>query len=149
MFVAGDVQSYSNKNDLFNLGTKFKDAHIDIRAAGNCLVLGQGTASVMHLARAMEPTLHHLAKRTGVNIGPRDSWGKILNAMDGKIKKMSDATTKQQARKDKWSEAYVRLGHVKNAWRDRPMHAKQDFTPSQARDVMNAVRVFMTDLASL
>jgi hypothetical protein len=149
LYIAPGMDKFWGKKDAFNLGKKFKEAHADIEAAGNCLALGQGTACVMHLARAMDAVLGRLAGRLKITVGGKDSWGTILSAMSGKINKMPEGTQAQKTKRDRWSEARVHLFHVKEAWRDRPLHAKQDFSPARAKEVFDAVRVFMSGFAAL
>jgi hypothetical protein len=54
--VSEDNLKYWDKEHLFGetVSQKFKDASGDIESAGNCLALGQGTACVFHLMRAMD-----------------------------------------------------------------------------------------------
>jgi len=141
-------QPFGSK-DADLLKKKFKKALNDIKDAGNCVALGQGTACVLHLARAMEVALQHLARRIRAPIKPTDTWGRILTSMNTKIENMPKTTTAQQAKRDRWSETRTHLFHVKGAWRDRPMHAKQDFTSTRAKEIFEAVRVFMIHFATL
>jgi len=151
LYVPIALVPYWKEQNLFGdvVAKKFKDAAADIDAAGKCLAVGQGTACVMHLARAMDVALHHLAKRRGVKVGPKDTWGVILNGMRDKIKDMPERTQRDKDKKDKWSEARVHLFHVKEAWRDRPLHAKQSYSAARAKEIFEAVKVFMVHLATL
>jgi hypothetical protein len=145
-----DVQYYGQK-ELFgpSVARKFKDAAYDIENAGNCLALGQGTACVFHLARAMDVALSRLARKLKITVGAKDSWGVILGAMSGKINKMPEASQAKKNKRDKWSEARIHLFHVKEAWRDRPLHAKQTYSPARAKEILEAVKVFMAYFATL
>jgi hypothetical protein len=69
--------------------------------------------------------------------------------MSAKINKMPEGTQRQKDKRDKWSEARVHLFHVKEAWRDRPLHAKQNFSQARAKEIYEAVRVFMNHFAGL
>jgi hypothetical protein len=142
---------YWGKKDLFGeeVGKKFKRALPDIENAGNCLAVGQGTACVFHLMRAMDIALHRLASRLRIKIGPKDTWGQILNKIDPRIDAMAEKTQRQKTRKERWSEARTNLFHVKEAVRDPSSHAKRSYTARQATDVMKAVEAFMAHLASL
>jgi hypothetical protein len=62
---------------------------------------------------------------------------------------MPEATPRQKNKRDKWSEARVHLFHVKEAWRDRPLPAKQRYTPPRAKEILDAVAVFMAHFATL
>jgi hypothetical protein len=62
--ISADLLAYYGKPQLFGerVAKKFKAASDDIERAGNCLALGEPTACVLHLNRAMEIALHRLAK---------------------------------------------------------------------------------------
>jgi hypothetical protein len=145
-----DVQFYGN-DKLFGelVATKFKPTVEDIKNAGNCLALGQATACVFHLMRAMEAAVRQLGRRLRVTITPQTTWRQMTGQMDDKIKKMPEATEAQKRKKNKWEEARANLHHVGSVWRNNTMHPATTYTPSQARDVLNAVRVFMNGLCNL
>jgi hypothetical protein len=151
LYVPLDMAPYWSGKNLFGdvVAKKFKAGALDIENAGKCLAVGQGTACVMHLDRAMEVALRHLAKRLRVPIGPKDTWGGILNKMSPLIGKMPETTQKQKTKRDRWSEARTHLFHVKEAWRDRPMHGKETYSPARAKEIFEAVKVFMAHLATL
>lgn len=149
LFVPAEMAGFWGKKDAFSLGNKFKDALPEIMSAGNCLAIGEGTACVMHLNRAMDTVLTRLARRLRITIGPRDTWGVILNAMSGKINTMPQDTKTEKNKRDKWSEVRVHLFHVKEAWRDRSFHNKENYSPARAKEIYEAVRVFITHFATL
>jgi len=139
------------KPELFGerVAKKFPKASDDIEWAGNCLALGQPTACVLHLDRAMEISLHHLVKRLGLTPNAKDTLGKILNDIDAPIKQMPDKTEPQKRKKENWSECRINLQHVKSAWRDPGAHGKKKWDERQARDVFDRVKVFMQQLSTL
>jgi hypothetical protein len=145
-----DVGLYGQP-ELFGptVATKFKNAAQDIQNAGNCAALGQPTACVFHLMRAMEVAVRQLGKRLRVTITPQTTWRQMTGQMDDKIKKMSDSTDAQKRKKNNWEEARANLHHVGSVWRNNTMHPATSYSLSQARDVLNAVRVFMNGLAAL
>jgi hypothetical protein len=149
LYVSDDLVAYWEKEDLFGLGKKFTGAHKDIQCAGNCLAVGQGTGCVLLLDRAMEIAIRRLATRLRVKINPKDTWGGILGKMDGAIQKLPERNQREKTKKDRWSEARTHLFHVKQVWRDRPMHGKESYSPARAREIFEAVRVFMVHLATL
>ena len=122
---------------------KFPSSAEDVSEAAKCLALDLNTACVFHLMRAMEQTLKHLATALGIPNVEKE-WGKLLWDIDGKIKSMPLGKDR-----DCWSESRANLYHVKQAWRNSTMHPKQTYTNTQARDVFNAVRAFMQQLATL
>jgi hypothetical protein len=149
--VAAEDFPLYGRNDLFGeaVAKKFKDASADILGAGNCLALGQGTASVFHLMRAMEVAVRKLSRSLKINVTWKTPWRVLTGAMDAKIKKMPEATEVQKRKREKWEAACTNLHHVGSVWRNSTMHPATSYTPSQARDVFNAVRVFMIVLAEL
>jgi hypothetical protein len=140
-----------NRTDLFGelVAKRFKDAVADIQNAGSCLALGQGTACVFHLMRAMEIVVRKLGKRLKITITPQATWRLMTGHMDDQIKKMPESTEKLKRKKEEWLGARTNLHHVGAVWRNSTMHPANSYTVSQARDVMSAVRVFMTALANL
>jgi hypothetical protein len=61
LFVPEDMAKLYEETDPFNLGNKFDEAHADIKSAAKCLAVGEGTACILHLDRAMEIALRKLA----------------------------------------------------------------------------------------
>jgi hypothetical protein len=149
LFVSENMAERYKDADPFKIGAEFKEANADIQSAAKCLAVGEGTASVLHLDRAMEVALRKLATRRRVRIRPRDTWGGILNKMTPKIDKMPEATRSQKNKKQAWSEARTHLFHIKECWRDRPAHGHETYSPARAKEIFEAVRVFMNHLAAL
>jgi hypothetical protein len=145
-----DVRFYGQKA-LFGevVAKKFKHAAEDIERAGNCLALQQPTACVFHLMRAMEIAVRQLGKRLKVTITPQTTWRQMTGQMDDKIKKMPESTDAQKRKKNDWEAARANLHHVGSVWRNNTMHPATSYTQSQALDVVNAVRVFMSGLCAL
>ncbi len=139
------------KDNLFGekVSKKFKGCAVEIRSAGNCLALNEPTASIFHLMRAMESAVQTLAKRLKMTINAQTPWKVITGGMDGKIKNMPDKTPSLKKKKDDWEAARTNLHLVGSVWRNKTMHPAESYTASQAADVFNAVRVFMTALAEL
>jgi hypothetical protein len=145
-----DVPLYGQESMFGDaVAKKFKGASADIQNAGNCLALGQGTACVFHLMRAMEVAVRKLGKQLNLTITPQTTWRQMTGQMDPKIKAMPHSTDGQKRKKDDWEAARANLHAVGSVWRNNTMHPASSYTPSQARDVLNAVRVFMTALAEL
>jgi hypothetical protein len=128
---------------------KFPAAARDIEWAGNCLALGQPTACVMHLNRAMEIAIHRLARKLNVPVNAKDNMGSVLGNMTDPIKTLPDKTEIQKRKKELWAECRTNLYHVKMAWRDPAHHGKQSYDEKQAHDILERVRGFMQQLATL
>jgi hypothetical protein len=146
-----DLATYYGHRALFGqtVNDKFPKCVEDIRNAGNCYALEQPTACVLHLMRAMEAAIARLNKRLLLKNRPKATWGSMLKDMDGAISRMPEATTRQKRKKDAWSEARVNLYHVAHAWRNPGMHSRQTYTSTQAKEIVEAVKVFMVSLAQL
>lgn len=150
-YLPSETAEFYGKPDLFgeNITKKFPKARDDLERAGNCLALGEPTACVLHLMRAMEAIIERLARKLRVTINPRDTWGAILVNMDTAIKALPHAKAREQRKKDLWSECRANLFHVKNAWRDPSMHPRRNYDEKQARQILATVRVFVEQLATL
>jgi HEPN domain-containing protein len=122
---------------------KFPKTISDNENAGKCLAVGQGTACVFHLMRAMESAVRALCEKLEIKNIERE-WGKLLSDMNGKIEGMEKGATKTQ-----WSESHTHLYHVKQAWRNDTMHPNEKYTDEEALEVYRAVKVFMSHLATL
>jgi hypothetical protein len=93
--------------------------------------------------RAMETALQALCLQLGVvNVDKR--WGFLLTDIDNAVKRMPD--DEDRAR---WSLVRSNLWHVKETWRNDTMHPGDKYTDAEAREVMDAVKVFLRSLAPL
>jgi hypothetical protein len=128
---------------------KFPRARRDIERAGNCLALGEPTACVLHLNRAMEIATHRLAKKLKVTLHPKDTWGMVLGKMNDPIRNLPDDTEARKRRKEKWAECRTNLYHVKMGWRDPGAHGTQNYDHKEADDILKKVGDFMQQLATL
>lgn len=135
---------YSPEEPLFGsiVEARLSRAADDISEAGKCFATGRYTASIFHIMRALEAAL----QEAGTLLGLRKveiAWGPLLSAVHAKIEVMP----KGQARDD-WSEIQANLYHVKQAWRNDTMHPKATYTEEEAREVFDAMKAFMRQLAS-
>jgi hypothetical protein len=145
-----DVPLFMNKRPFGDVvAKKFSNASADIISAGSCLALQQPTACVFHLMRAMEVAVRQLGMRLKATITPQTTWRQMTGSMDPKIKAMPETTVRQKRKKNDWEAARANLHHVGSVWRNNTMHPATSYTQSQALDVLNAVRVFMSGLSSL
>jgi hypothetical protein len=145
---AGAAKCFSEKS-LFgeNVSDKFPRAIEDVEEAGKCLSLDRFTACVFHLMRVMESGVRRLAKKLRVVVNPRDNWGDILRNLEQPVQAMPRATAKQKERRDTYLSLVGLLYAVKEAWRNNVMHPKATYTEEEAKEIFNAVKVFMRRLA--
>lgn len=145
-----DVALYG-KADLFGAAVAAKlGLAEDITAAGNCLALGQSTACVFHLMRLMERGLHILGRKLHVKFDPaKQSWFEICNRASTAVTNRPAKNARQRAKNAALGAAVAHLQTVRLAWRNEVMHPKQTYSQEEAREVFNATRTFLADLASL
>jgi len=149
--ISPELLKYYGQPQLFGerVAKRFKAACADIERAGNCLALGEPTACVLHLNRAMEIALHSLARKLRITPLATDNMGSILGKMTEPIKNLPDKTEPQKRKKEKWAECRTNLYHVKMAWRDPGAHGKQSYDHKRASDILRRVDDFMQQLATL
>jgi hypothetical protein len=138
-YVEPRLSQYYGKTELFGeeVAQQFPDSQ------------REGTACVLHLARAMETIVWSLATKLKVAINPRDTWGTILRNMDNGIKALPERTDEEKQKKEKWSESRINLYHVKQAWRDPSMHATRSYNVAEALEIIEKARSFVQHFATL
>lgn len=80
---------------------------------------------------------------------PPVSQEPITGNMTAKIDSWPKATDGQKKKKAAWSAAVSNLHHVGRATRNATMHPAKNYTPRQAKEVYDATRAFMTEVAEL
>ncbi len=125
------------------VAAKFSASSDDLENAAKCIALEQPTASVFHLMRALETAVGALCSKLSISNTDR-VWGVLLSDLHKKIEVMPKGKDRTA-----WSEAHSNLYHVKEAWRNQTMHPKQTYTTEQAREVFEATKTFMRQLAGL
>jgi hypothetical protein len=150
-YLSPSFAKFYGKPLLFGdqVAKKFPKAIKDIERAGNCLALGEPTACILHLNRAMEIAVRRLAKKLKFDPQPKDTLGAVLRDMAKPINDLPDKTEKLKRRKERWSECRANLFHVKNAWRDPSSHGKVSYTEKEALNIMQRMEEFMQQLATL
>jgi hypothetical protein len=125
---------------------KFPMAVDDTEAAGKCLAVGQGTACVFHLMRAMEVGLKALAENLEIPYAP--SWESYLRQINDRVHKKPKLKSVEWKRDESvYLELAGDLSAVKMAWRNPTMHVQRSYDVEQAGEIYLAVRRFMQDLA--
>lgn len=125
----------------------YPNARDDIEAAGKCLALEQGTATVFHLMCAMEIALKSLGKALGIDYAP--SWDSYIR----QITRSMETEHKKKPADWKKDESFYRdllgdLVAVKSAWRNPTIHVRRKYLPDEAEEVFRAVRTFMKRAAT-
>jgi HEPN domain-containing protein len=143
--IRADLLNYYTGKNLFGDGvdSKFPSTKEDIENAGKCIGVGQDTAAVFHIMRAMEAAVAELSRKLSITNTERE-WGKLLSDIHKKIEQMP-----RGSERNAWSECHANLYHVKQAWRNQTMHPKATYTQEQAKEIFQTTRVFMSQLATL
>ena len=164
--VPADYQTYVNSPALFGdvVNTAFPSAREDMKQAGNCLAVECGTAAVFHLMRAVEWGLRSLCgslgilrilkKKTGkpkyIPVAWAE-WDKMLEAVHDRVDKkmLSMAAGKRKQDAQEFYYPLLRdLRGFKEAFRNHVMHTRREYTPEDAKAVLDHVQRFMTLLAT-
>jgi hypothetical protein len=125
---------------------KFPSASDDIYEAYKCLALGRSTACVMHLMRVCEVGLKSLA--AALNIAVQNDWGSYLREIEREIDRRAKTSGKRSQEEAFYSECAIAFGHLKRAWRNPSMHVEKTYTPDRAKEILEAIRSFMSHLAT-
>lgn len=158
-FVVLDIELSKtfDRDDLFgtDVARAFPSARLDIKEAGNCLALELNTAAVFHLMRVAEYGLRALAfdrrikvpKGTAIELA---TWEEIIKQLE-KAEQDIQGYKKTRAREVQYEfyhGAMLEFKRFKNVYRNRVMHAREDFEWSDARSVFIHVKAFMRILSS-
>ena len=123
----------------------FGSASEDIYEAAKCLALGRSTACVMHLMRVCEAALVALA--TSINVPRQDDWGSYIRKIGEELDKRARTAGKRTPEEQFYSETINAFEHLKRAWRNTTMHVEKTYTPERAREIFEAIKSFMVQLA--
>jgi hypothetical protein len=143
LYVSPGLATFYGQRFSGEIEEKFPKTISDTENAGKCLAVGQGTACVFHLMRAMESTVQVLCEKLEIKNVERE-WGKLLSDMSKKIEEMEKGAVR-----NRWSESHTHLYHVKQAWRNDTMHPNEKYTDEEVLEVYRAVKTFMSQLATL
>ncbi|MEP7149709.1 MAG: hypothetical protein ABI857_12595 [Acidobacteriota bacterium] len=151
-FFALDSKNANLYKNIFPFGEAVADGFpstvFDIDEAAKCLALGRDTASVFHVARAVEGSLKALATRLGVIGYDNSSWDSILKKIDGELtKKYQDKEPEWRVNEDFYADAASHLRSYKNS-RNRTSHADKKYTPDEADRIFNAGKLLMQHLTT-
>jgi hypothetical protein len=132
------------------------DASLEIKEAGNCLAVGLHTAAVFHLMRASECGLRVLAEQlqAWAEAWPIEyaQWQAVIDALEKKLRPKAEEAGRMTrgAGKDKAQALYHGLlDDVKylKVDRNKVMHSRCSFSPSEASSITGRVRNFMLRVA--
>ncbi|MGC9954168.1 MAG: hypothetical protein ABSD21_07810 [Rhizomicrobium sp.] len=129
----------------------------DLEHGTDLYALGHNMACVFHLMRVAEIGVQSFGKKLGVSLTKKPAnrlsdltWHQILDALNPKLKAMSQKTAAARAKHEKYSAIQSYLYAVKDAWRNPTMHPrKAGYDDSETLNIMNQLRSFMNELASV
>jgi hypothetical protein len=155
--VPKNKTGFCNSKSPFGAGVfrAFPSARREIKDASNCLAVGLDTASVFHLMRVMElgmrAAARHLRiikvkKHVPITFG---TWEEIIVALGKKLETLSGTTRghKRQAKLDFYNGLLLELRSVKDFWRNKVMHTRDEYDEHQAMSAYLHTRAFMQRLA--
>lgn len=145
---SSSARFYNADEPLFGqeVEVAFPSSSYDISEAGKCRALGRWTACVMHLMRALEPSLLSLQAAVSVDV-EKEQWGQIIDQIEAKIRQINKATHSKHD--EKWfSEAASHFRVMKNGWRNYAQHLHERYDEERAVTIYDSVRAFMRHLAS-
>lgn len=155
LYLSDEERAFYAKPELFGpqFRTAFPNANYEITEAGNCFALGRYTACVFHLMRATESGLE--AVHAGVGLPPLSkttwSWHTVLAEIDRKIKANDSASPVDptwKAHSSFFKTAHGFLFAIKQPLRNETMHMETSYGENEAGRVFDAVRSFLTHLAT-
>jgi hypothetical protein len=137
----------------------FPSAEIDIREAGNSIAVGNGTAAVFHLMRAVEVALVSLAyhfkiKRARHNKKyvpiQNQEWNQIISRIESKVRRKAESFLRGK-KKDEFSAYYhgllMEFRGFKDAFRNQVSHGRVAYSPSDAIAIKDRVERFLISLS--
>jgi hypothetical protein len=150
---------YFEQEKLFGeeVHSKFEEARLDIKDAGNCFAAGLPTACVFHLMRIAEFGLRSIARKIRVSLKDKGklqpvefaTWDKVIQGINTKI--AASRALPHGPRKNKklqfYSDAAEQSMYIRDLWRNEVSHTRKRFNENEALGVMGRVRDFMQLLA--
>lgn len=127
--------------------SKFTSASEELSESGKCIALDRHTASVYHSMRGLEFGLKALANRLGLTYD-RQTWGQIIKSIEDRIPVYRRANPRDRYL-DSYSETATHFLFLKDAWRDHTMHARKDYRPDKAKEILNHSIHVIEDLTSI
>jgi hypothetical protein len=147
-------QYYEQVEPIFGemVSDRIPGASQEIREAGKCFACERWTACVFHLMRALESSLHLIARELEVTFpAPIElqDWGVIVQKVKTRIGELEQQSRSAQKAMDLafYSELNVQFGWFKNAWRNSVAHNRTFYAEQEAREILEHVGKFLQDIA--
>jgi hypothetical protein len=130
--------------------SKFPTSFRELERAGSCYSYGQGTASVFHSMRALEPALAALASPFPHISTTHENWNSIIEQIEKAVKDIGKQPKSQNKIDDEtfFGAATSHLYFVKNAWRNHVAHGRGSYSDDEAEKIINRTAEFITSLCA-
>jgi hypothetical protein len=154
VFVPSDKAKFYEVIFPSLVSVAFPSATKELEHAGNCLALGENTASVFHSMRAAEIGVRALGTELKIVL-PKPielaDWQEVLNGITAPIKAIENlprSTAGRDADLQFYSEAAAQLRFFKNAWRVQVAHARETYEEPEAVKVFDHTLSLFQTLAT-
>ena len=155
ILVQPDRTEYACNERLFGdtVYERFTHARSDIKEAGNCLAIEDGTGAVFHLMRVAEHGLRALAHDRDIKVKiPIElaDWGAVIKQLETAENAIEQypKTLGREAQYNFYHDAMMNLRAFKNIFRNPVMHTRSEFDRHEAMSVMQHVKAFMQTLST-
>ena len=128
---------------------KFPESIYDLDEAAKCLGFSRYTACVFHLVRPMESAVRVIGEQLNVTVkdkikGDYLFWGILMENIKVRMESLKELDKNEY---EKWTPVIGMLNCVRVAWRNTTMHPGPKYTDEEAKEVFEAVRIFLKHLA--
>ena len=127
----------------------FPSANYDCAECVCCLALGRYTAAVVHAMRCLESPLRAMSKALKLRCSA-ENWNELIERLQNKWKIIERRRNKPKGWKQDrqfYSEAFVELLYIKDAWRNWAMHARSVYGETEANKITSHAANLMRHLA--
>jgi hypothetical protein len=152
--VPAAKRKYLDEQAIFGISVlnALPEAVLEISEAGKCFALDRWTACVFHLMRAVELSLHRIARELGLSFpAPIElqDWGTLVKKIDSRIAELEQQSRSQNKSEDLrfYSALNLEFSWFKNAWRNSISHARESYTEEQAKNILSHVGKFLQEVA--
>ena len=153
LFVPPYLAKYYDLTTPDEVASAFLSVENEFRSAGNCIAVGEFTASVFHAMRAAEIGVRCLALKLEVAF-PFEidlaGWGNILDQIDSKVRSLQNRPRSLEKDDDLrfYSEAASQFRYFKDGWRSRVAHGRATYGELQATEILEHTISFFAMLAT-
>lgn len=89
-----------------------------------------------------------VALATTLGVSRQDDWGGYLRKITEELTVRMKAAGKRTDDEEFFAEAAINFEYLKRTWRNRTMHVDKTYSPDRAREILEAVKSFMSHLAT-